>query len=195
MLQTLFDQRALLFTLPALLGTAAFLVRLGLMVIGGIGDADVDTGLDVDADLGDTDATDSTDAFNLLSVQSVAAFLMGFGWGGFGALVGFGWGLPRSLLVALGFGAFLVWMLGLLMKAMYDLQSSGNIDIEDAVGVAGAVYANVPAAGEGRGQVRVVITDRARIYNAISDGGPLATGTTVRVVKTNDDRTLTVTAV
>ncbi len=195
MLQALFDQEALLFTLPALLGTAAFLVRLGFMAIGGIGDADVDTGIDVDADLGEADAADSTDAFNLLSVQSVAAFLMGFGWGGLGGLLGFEWTFPMSLLLGVAFGAGLVWLLGLLMKAMYDLQSSGNINIHDAIGVEGVVYTNVPALGAGRGQVRVVVNERARIYNAVSDGEAIVTSSAIRVVRVNEDQTLTVTAV
>ncbi|MHC4102831.1 MAG: hypothetical protein ACYSW1_18345 [Planctomycetota bacterium] len=91
MLQSLFDQEALLFTVPALLGTAVFLIRLGLMTIVGL-DHDVDVPHDVDiphdvavdmqgdVDLGhDVESGDSTEAFKLLSIQSVAAFLMGFG--------------------------------------------------------------------------------------------------------------------
>jgi membrane protein implicated in regulation of membrane protease activity len=207
MLQALFDQEALLFTVPALLGTAVFLVRLGLMTIVGL-DHDMDVPHDVDiphdvaidaqgdVDLGhDVESGDSTAAFNLLSIQSVAAFLMGFGWGGVGGLLGFEWSFPMSLLVGVGFGALLVWLLGILMKAMYDLQSSGNVRVEDAVGVEGQVYANVPAGDGGRGQVRVVISDRARIYNAVSDGDAIKTGSRVRVVRVNEDRTLTVTAV
>jgi hypothetical protein len=140
----------LLFTVPALLGTAVFLVRLGLMTIVGL-DHDVDVPHDVDiphdvaidaqgdVDLGhDVESGDSTEAFKLLSIQSVAAFLMGFGWGGVGGLLGFEWSFPMSLLVGVGFGLVLVWLLGILMKAMYDLQSSGNVRVEDAVGTEGA---------------------------------------------------------
>ena len=47
MLQALFSQEALLFTIPALLGTAVFLIRLGLMTIVGL-DHDVDVPHDVD---------------------------------------------------------------------------------------------------------------------------------------------------
>jgi membrane protein implicated in regulation of membrane protease activity len=201
MLQALFDQEALLFTIPALLGTAVFLVRLGLMAVGGF-DHDVDVPHDVavdvdvhgDVDLGhDVESGDSTEAFKLLSIQSIAAFLMGFGWGGVGGLLGFDWSFPMSLLLGVGFGLVLVWLMGLLMKAMYDLQSSGTVRIEDAVGAEGQVYANIPAGGEGRGQVRVVIDDRARIYNAVSEGDAVKSGARVRVVRVNEDRTLTVT--
>ena len=148
--------------------------------------ADVDLGTDVDSG-------DSTHAFTLLSVQSVGAFLMGFGWGGLGGLLGFEWAMPMSLLLGIGFGAGMVWLLGLLMKAMYDLSSSGTVHIQDAVGAQGTVYANVPAQGDGRGQVRVIINERARIYNAVSDGEAILTNSSVRVVRVNEDHTLTVT--
>jgi membrane protein implicated in regulation of membrane protease activity len=206
MLQGLFSQEALLFTIPALLGTAVFLLRLGLMAIGGF-DHDVDVPHDVDiphdvaidahgdVDLGhDVESGDSTEAFKLLSIQSVAAFLMGFGWGGIAGLVGLDWSFPMSLLLGVGLGLGFMWLMGILMKAMYDLQSSGTVRIQDAVGTEGQVYANIPAGDAGRGQVRVVIGDRARIYNAVSEGDALNTGSRVRVVRVNEDRTLTVTA-
>ncbi len=200
MLAGLFQQGALFFSIPAVLGTTVFLIRLGLMSIGGLADGvdgvDVDIDVDADVDLGaDVDAGDSTHSFELLSVQSVAAFLMGFGWGGVGGLIGFDWSFPMSMLTGAAFGAGMVWLLGILMKAMYDLSSSGNVNIQDAVGTEGTVYTNVPAKGDGRGQVRVVVNTRARFYNAVSDGDAIVTNSSVRIVRVNDDHTLTVTSV
>lgn len=202
MLGGLFEQNVLLFTIPAMLGTAVFLLKLGLMAFAGIGgdfDADapdLDIDLDADVDLGaDVEGGDSTEAFTLLSLQSIAVFLMGFGWGGVAGRLGLGWDLTPSLALGAGFGAAMVWLLGMLMKAVYDLRSSGNIRIADAAGAQGTVYTNVPARGEGRGQVRVVINDRARIYNAVAVGEAIKTSTAVRVVQVNEDQTLTVTSV
>ncbi len=200
MLAALFQQEALFFSIPAVLGTTVFLIRLGLMSIGGLAEGvdgvDVDIDVDADVDLGaDVDAGDSTQSFELLSVQSVAAFLMGFGWGGVGGLIGFDWSFPMSMLTGAAFGAGMVWLLGILMKAMYDLSSSGNVNIQDAVGTEGTVYTNVPAKGDGRGQVRVVVNTRARFYNAVSDGDAIVTNSSVRIVRVNDDHTLTVTSV
>ncbi len=194
MLADLFQQEALFFSIPAVLGTTVFLIRLGLMSIGGFADGvdGVDVDIDCDADI---EAGDSTQSFELLSVQSVAAFLMGFGWGGVGGLIGFDWSFPMSMLAGAVFGAGMVWLLGMLMKAMYDLSSSGNVNIQDAVGAEGTVYTNVPAKGGGRGQVRVVVNLRARFYNAVSDGDAIVTNSSIRVVRVNDDHTLTVTSV
>jgi hypothetical protein len=189
----MFDKSAMLFTIPALVGTAVFLMKLGLMTIGGdAGDLDIDLDTDVDVDLSG-DAEDSTHAFNLLSLQAIAAFMMGFGWGGLGGMIGMEWSLTASLLVGAGLGAAMVWLLGLLMKAMYDLQSSGNVDIRDAIGGHGVIYVGIPDRGDGSGQVRIVIRDRDRIYNAVSDGPAIASRTRVRVTNVNDDNTLTVT--
>jgi len=204
MFKALFDTDALLFTVPALLGTALFLMKLGLMALGGFGDADVDADvdvdvdvdLDVDADVADAaDAADSTSSFTFFSFQSIAAFLMGFGWGGLIGFVTLDWGVGRSIVAGVVFGAALMWLLGIVLKAVYDLQSSGHVRIGDAIGCDGTVYASIPAREEGAGQVRVVIGDRARFYNAVSDGDPLPTSTRVRVRGVNRDNTVTVSRV
>ncbi len=198
MLDRLFSQETMLFTIPALVGTGVFVLKMGMMALGGFGadvDADADVDVDVDADVdADSDGSDSTDAFKLLSIQSIAAFLMGFGWGGVSGIIGLDWGLPLSLLLGVGFGVALVWLLGLLMKAVYGLQSSGNIRIGDAIGLQGTVYAQIPAKGQGKGKVRLVIENRARMYNAASAGEAISTNTAVRVTHVNDDNTLTVTS-
>ncbi|MCP3904766.1 MAG: hypothetical protein GY715_14155 [Planctomycetes bacterium] len=194
MLDILFATDALLFTVPALLGTAVFLMKTGLMLLGGAVDADVEMDVDADADVpeGVHDPGDSTDAFTFISMQSIAAFLMGFGWGG---LVGFRtleWSLVNSLLLGVGFGVFLMWLLGIMLRAVYDLQGSGHVSIESAIGRDGTVYAEIPGSDAGAGQVRVVIDERERFYRAVSVDEKLPTGTRIRVVRVTGDNTLTV---
>ncbi|NTV94050.1 MAG: DUF3108 domain-containing protein, partial [Thiobacillus sp.] len=80
---------AALFGVPALLGTLFFVGRLVLMLVAGDGDLHQDVGIHVDAGTGDVSGhTDSSSAFKILSLQAVAAFLMGFGWGGLGIVRG-----------------------------------------------------------------------------------------------------------
>jgi hypothetical protein len=118
---------------------------------------------------------------------------MGFGWGGLGALKGAGWSLTASLTFGLAFGGGMVWLLGKLLTLVYGFQSSGNVSIYDTLELEGSVYVSVPAAGEGMGQVRLIVGDRERFYNVVSDGEPLETKARVRVTDINDDNTLTVT--
>jgi hypothetical protein len=197
MLNELFQDHALWFSVPALLGTAIFVLRLGLMLIGGDSDGGDggDIGGDAGGDSGDfgLDDHDSSDtAFEILSVQTISVFMMGFGWVGLGCVLGSRW--PMSVGMALGFlgGVAMVWILARTLGAVRGLEGSGNINIESTLGLEGDVYAEVPAAGEGQGQVRLVIAKRQRIYNAVSGEVKIASMTRVRVVGVNDDNTLTV---
>ena len=204
MLDVLFGQHAGWFTAPALVGTIFFLLRL-LMPGGGDHDAiGADAGGGDIGDLADAHAGDhggghgggahhdAPSALKLVSVQAVCAFLMGFGWTALGAYRGTGLGPGVSALVGLAGGAAMMWLLGALLRSAMRLEGSGNISIQAAKGREGEVYVTVPAAGSGRGQVRVVIGDRQRIFNAVSAAGELRPSTRVKVVRVNDDHTLTV---
>jgi hypothetical protein len=89
-------------------------------------------------------------------------------------------------------GLGMVWLLGSLLTAMGGLESSGNVSIQEAVGHRGEVYSNIPARGEGQGQVRLVLSKRQRMYNAVSAGPELPTRQRVVVLEVNDDNSLTV---
>ena len=183
MYDLLFDGFGPIFGIPAVLGTVFFVLRLVLMLIGH-GDAHGDVPHDVHPDPGE--------AFKVFSLQAFAAFFMGFGWAGIAAMRGAGLGIPPSLVIGAGGGAGLVWLLAALLRAVWSMQSSGNIDISEAIGLSGQAYVNIPSSRSGRGQVRVVIEDRQRLFNAVTDGPTIPTGTLVQVVGTNPDNTITV---
>ncbi len=194
----LFGHGAAWFGVPAVLGTFFFLLRLGLMMMGGDGDmdtdidADVDVDVDVDIDADAHDGLDATDAFEVLSFQTVATFLMGFGWAGLGSFRGAGWGAGASVLFGIAAGSGMVWLLAKLLKLVYGFQSSGTVSIRDALGTEGQVYLQIPGHREGRGQVRLVIGDRQRYFNAVTDEETIDSRTQVRIVEVNDDNTVTV---
>ena len=197
MSELFFGPIATWFTVPTVLGTLFFSLRTALMFVGGADggvDADVDFDVDVDVDLDtDVDAGDSTDAFKVLSIQSIAAFTMGFGWGGLGGLKGLGWSPAMSAAFGVASGVGMLWLLGTMLKAVYRLQSSGNIPIAQTLEVEGRVYAAIPARGEGKGRVRLVIDDRERFYKASTEGDALPSRERVRVVSINEDNSVTVT--
>lgn len=205
MQELIFGPVAIWFGVPAVVGTAFFALRLGLMLVGGAEtdagfDVDVDFDVvDVDVDVADVDAvgeatgeaggdpSDSTHAFKVLSIQAISAFIMGFGWGGLGALRGGGWPLPVSILFAILCGASMVWLLGKLLRFVYGLQSSGSLPMYQALESEGTVYAQIPAGEQGMGRVRVVIGDRARFYKALTEGAALPRDAKIRVVEINSD--------
>ena len=189
------------FTVPAAIGTLFFVVRLCLMLLGSDGDLHLDAGGgDGGGGLGGHGPADhhadSDNTFKVLSIQSVTAFLMGFGWAGLGGLRGSGWGIPQSIAVGIVGGIAMVWLLGWLMKAVYDLQSHGNIDIASLVGLEGEVYVTIPGGAKespGRlGRVRVVVDERQRFYSALSTGPEIPRNARVRVIEVTGDRALVV---
>jgi hypothetical protein len=205
-----FGDIAVWFTVPAFIGTFFFLLRLTLLLVGGHGDAgadiDGDLHVDVSGDVGgdlhgdlhtdtgagDLDHTDSSSAFKVLSVQSVAAFMMGFGWAGLGGFKGAGWSASLSTIFGLGVGVGMMWILGKGLEAVYRLQSSGTVSINSAMGVEGSVYIAIPAHRQGRGRIRLVVDSRERFYNAVTDAEAIESHTRVRVMEVNDDNTVTV---
>jgi hypothetical protein len=193
MLDKLLTGDAIWFGVPALVGTLLFVIRLVLMLVGGHGG---DLHHDVpDTSTGEVDGHDTAGAFKALSLQTFMAFFMGFGWGGILGKYTLHWDFGPSMGLGVGCGVFMVWILALMLKAMMELQSSGNVRLEQAVGAEADVYVQVPPKGQGAGQVRVVLKDRMRIVNATSEGEGAATSSRVRVVRVNADNSVTVTPV
>jgi len=202
MLDVLLGGNAVWFGVPALIGTFFFVLRVAMMLLGGgevHHDLSFDAGGDVsgdvgggDADAGDIHHPDSSLAFRILSIQAIAAFLMGFGWAGLGVVRG--WGFPPLVgaVAGLAAGAGMMWLLGKLLRTISRLQSSGTMPFEAALYEEGVVYVTVPESQRGRGSVRVVVDQRMQYYPAVTEGPALPTGTAVRVTAANEDHTLTV---
>ena len=185
----------ILFATCAVFGGLLFLFRLVLMFLGHAGGADVDGHVDVDAlhdiDGADFDGThdfsDSDVSFKLLSLQGITAFFMMFG------LVG--WAMVRQghyhpiLPIVCGTGAGLatVWIMKAIFEFAGKLQSSGNLNLQNAVGQTGVVYLTIhPDSG---GKVQISIQNRLSILDAVSESNEdIKTGDTVRVIKVTAGR-------
>lgn len=186
MFHVFFGDNAPWFTGPALLGTAFLLLRFLLLSMGG--GADVDDGQDVGLD----HHAHGTDGLKLFSVQTVIAFGMGFGWAGLIGYRGLEWGIPASIGIGAVGGFFMMWLMAFLLRAAMELQSSGNVNVQSAIGLEGTVYVTVPASGKGTGQITMVIGDQQRTYNAVSADEELPRNARVRVLSVNGDNSVTV---
>lgn len=192
MIDMLLSGQAAWFGVPAVAGTLIFILKLVLMFTGG-DTLDLDTDIDSPPD-GVLDGHDSTGAFKALSLQSIAAFAMGFGWGGLAVYHGLNAGIMMSIVGAIGGGVLMVWVLAMLLRGVVSLQSDGTASIRSAVGTEGDVYVTVPGEGSGRGQVKLVVSGRQRIVNATTDGAPLPSQSRIKVVRVNTDNTVQVVA-
>ena len=182
MLDNLFENGGIWFTVPAILGTAYFLFQIFMGGIGGDLDLGIDADLDFDAGLGGGDAPSAE--VGVLSLQTLSAFFMASGWSGFAALRLLGMDMTGAVIMAVIAGVAFAWMLMWLMQKMLMLQNSGNVVIGQTVGLAGDVYIQVPPAGKGTGRVRLVLWTRQREFNAAQSGAePIATNTRIKVVQ------------
>ncbi len=193
----------------AVFGAALFIVRVALFFIGHAGtdadagldaDADfhadfgtdVDADMDVDGDVGHVDVGGHGDihhggggsdaSFRLLTLQGIMAFLMMFGLVGLAMHINSRSSEPLAILAAFAAGMLALYVVAKLFAFMKGLQSSGTVDLRNAVGAQGSVYLTIPAGGIG--EVQVAVQERLRIYEAKAEGGEeIKTGQNVRVVK------------
>jgi hypothetical protein len=183
-----------LYLACAVFGGGFFLLRTILMLSGvGDGDSDVDTDAgDIDhADADHTELIDDIDhgdhghgdgGLKLLTVQGLTAFIMMFGLTGFSISRNSVLGSVFSIAIGILVGLFAMWLVAKGFALMRSLQSSGNIQIYDAIGEEGTVYLTIPA--EGIGKIRITISGRLKVVDAVSqDNVELKTGTRVRVTE------------
>lgn len=174
------DSLSLLQRVFAWIGIPATLVLIvqTVLMFFGIGDGDGDADFDGDG------FSDGDDGLTLFSVRGIVAMLCVAGWSGI-VFVDCGIGNGVSVLLAVICGLAALFGMAFLMRAMVRLQSSGNIDLGSAVGKTGEVYIPIPAAGEGKGKISIVVQDRLIEIDAVTDGESLKTGDAVRVVSTD----------
>jgi hypothetical protein len=169
-----------LYLVCALVGGTAIVVQTLLLLVGGA-DADVDDATD------HHDATHSDAAFlKWLSVKGIVAFLTFFGLAGLAS--GSSPQPYRTLPIALAAGVAALVAVGWMMRALSRLQSSGTLDLENAVGKTGRVHLRIPAGRRGAGKVMLEVQGRLVECGAVTAAaGELPTGTPVRVLSVQGD--------
>ena len=178
-----------LLTICALVGGGLFIVKTLLQFISGIGDVDVG-GHDFDGHHDVGGHHDSDISFKMLSVHGLTAFVMMFGLSGLALLKS---GIPGFITIGIAavVGVFTMWVIVKLFQLMIRLQSSGNLDLNDAIGQEGEVYLRIPA--DGVGKVRVNIADRMRVLDAVPAGDEgFETGDQVWVIDVVEENVLKV---
>lgn len=179
--------------------TALFVLKMVFSFIGGAmdhGDFDVAGGAgDVDVHDGGMPADHgSFSVFTFFSLQSLLAFFMGMGW--MGVVAGEQWGFDPTptLLLSLAFGTFLLALNGVVMLFIRRLHSEAHYDLQTSKGRIGRVYMNIPAKGEGTGQVEVNVSGQRKIVRALSHGPAIASFTEVRILDIIDGQSVLVAA-
>jgi hypothetical protein len=216
----LFSGSAAWFGVPAVLGTAFFLLRTILGFAGAfhdVGDSvaahdvpdDLPHDLPHDAsatDIGQTPLPHHADvphrgtsptgghpfvtAAEIFSIQSLAAFAGAFGWGGLIGRENFG--IFGGLVTGTIAGVLVAAGVITVFRQIRRLESDGSVPLHDLVGLEGVVTIGVPARDKGSGQVRLEVRGMHRHANAVSRDLAAPTGAKVLIVATRADNSVVV---
>jgi len=141
---------------------------------------------------GDMDAHHGGEGIEVVSVRTVTAFFVGFGWTGVLVLEN-GGSLAIAIPAALVAGGGLMFLVHLIFCRLLSMQSAGNVSYENAVGKIATVYVTIPPRGAQGGQVELLVQGRLRFVDAVTEcGEPITVGTKVRVTSVVDVGTLKV---
>ena len=177
----------IIYWVSTIVGGTLFLLRMGMMFLGGdLSDDALDTALGADAGGGH----DADFSFKLISIQGLTSFFMMFGLVGL-ALLKANLHILLTLLGSITAGLVTVALTSILFTQMKRLQSEGTINIQNTIGTEGSVYLTIPK--DGNGQVQIIAQGSLKIFDAMSKNKTvLSTGEKVRVVGIATGNTLIV---
>jgi membrane protein implicated in regulation of membrane protease activity len=147
------------------LATSATLLFILKMIFFSFLGADADVG-DVDVDGGD-DMAQHNGAFSFVSLQSILAFLMGFGWIGLAGIWEWHLGKITTFLVAFAAGAGCMALSVWLMFQTKKLNNIHENSIYNALSKTGRAYTRF--APSGSGQIQIELNGRISTINAINN--------------------------
>lgn len=129
---------------------------------------------------------------SFLSVRTITAFFVGFGWAG-AILLNHGYSVPIAIAGGMLTGIVFLFITAFLIHNLLRLQSSGNLDYRNAIGVVGTVYSTIPGEQRGGGQLELMLQGRLMMAEAYSKAAQdLRPGSKARVVELIGESTLLV---
>ena len=152
----------------AIPASVIFIIQMVMTFIG----MDADGGLDADvnSDLGDTEVP-----FQLFTFRNLINFFLGFSWTGISFYNTIGNKFLLTALAAL-MGILLVAIVMAIFYFLSKATQSGNISINNTVGLTATVYIPISANRSRAGKVQVSVHGAIREYDAITLGDALNTG-------------------
>ena len=166
----------------AIVASAVFLVQTISLFIG----------FDTDHDFSGGDTDFDADGLNLVSVKTVACFILGFGWTGvifYPIIDNKLWLAALAVLIGLVFMVLIAFLLQQVLR----LSQDNTFRVEKTLGHVGEVYLNIPAAPGKSGKVMVSIDGSVHELLAVTTHtADLQTGARVRIVEVIDQDTVRV---
>lgn len=149
-------------------------------------------GFDTDADFSGGDVAFDVDGLALVSVKTVACFLLGFGWSGV-ILAPLFENVWVVALISLGIGALFMFGAWILLKQVLTLSQDNTFHADKIVGYTADVYLRIPADADKSGKIMVSYEGSLHELQAFNAGAEeIPTGAKVHIVEAIDDATVRV---
>jgi len=175
----------LVYLIAAAVGCTVLAVQVVLQLIGLGGDEVGD--FDHAGDVGD--ATESNIFFGVLSFKTMTAFIAFFGLAGLAAVQMGIQNAALSVFIAMLAGLSAGAVVVVLMRLLVGLQSSGTVQLDDAIGQSARVYLRVPGHMNGQGKITVQVGGRDVELSAVTPGEEIPTGAIAEVTRRVDGET------
>jgi len=166
----------IVFICCALFGSIFFFTMMALMLVGDIFGGFIDTAFDTDMSM------DSTLAFELFSIQGIAAAIMMFGLTGLFVVSATDIEVLAVFAGGIAAGSSL-YMVKYMMQGISNLQADGTMKHSSALGAKGQVYSRIQPGQEGEVQVAVDGSLRTLPARAKDDEELISTGDMIEVVE------------
>ena len=154
---TLFEK---IYWIVAIAGSVLLLILVVMTLVGG----DVEDLGDVDTDIeGDTGV-----GFQFLSFKNLMGFLTIFGWSGI-ACIDNGLSTGATIVISVICGLAMMFAMASLFYYLAKLQSSGTLQLKNAVGQIGEVYLTIGANRSKIGKVSITVQGTLRELQALTD--------------------------
>ncbi len=142
----------------AIFATVLFVLKLFIFSVFG-GDSEVHSDF--------TSETDADISFNFLSIQSILAFLMGFGWMGYTCIHQLGIETHlKTFLISFCIGVIFMFLNAFLMFLVRKLEKNVKADKNTALNRMGKAYTSF--APNSMGQVEIEISGKLTVENAMN---------------------------
>ena len=147
-----------IFAAIGIFATVFFIIKLILFSFLG-GDVEVDANFDT--------ITETDVSFNFISIQSLLAFFMGFGWSGLACIVNFNTGIKTAIPAAIFAGAAFMFLTAYLTFLMKKLNKNIKVDINELKGKKGKSYRAIEPKSEG--QIEIILNNKLSFLDAFND--------------------------
>lgn len=175
--QFLLDPMTYIYWGVAIISSLVFTIQTLLLFVGFDADGNFDGG----------DVSFDVDGLALVSVKTVACFLLGFGWCGV-IISPFFVEAWITALISLGVGTLFMLGAWVLLKQVLTLSQDNTFHTEKVVGYTADVYLRIPADTRKSGKIMVSYEGSLHELQAFNTSGEeIPTGAKVRVVATIDD--------